>query len=252
MWHHQSILETACAGLMAAENDRTIGQSPYGTESLDEVELHKIMATSLERFGYGVLREQPYPAEWRSRRSGRGRRKPLPEGAERKRCDLVLTPRPGQKLTDELVDARESLARVGTLFEHTQPDAQASRADLGSEDAYWLEIKATGQFTYVDGVPGPNGSYASQLLRGVRTDLAKLRDDPSIFHAGVLLVLFCADEATARHDIHQVAARCIDRELLTTLPLVTGGSIPERINNRWLCLALFEPRRSAADDRFNT
>ncbi|MDP1663369.1 MAG: hypothetical protein Q8L55_15770 [Phycisphaerales bacterium] len=249
MWDTRAIVEAACKGLAAAERSRSVEQSPFGIESLSEAQLHPLIADALRAEGFGALREQPYPLEWVAKK---GRRKPgaLPDENERNRCDLVVTPRAGLRLADRLTEAKRHeavRAKVsGTLFER-HALAEAPRHDAtaaGVDEVFWLEIKTAGQFTYVDGVPGPF-AYGAPLVRGIGDDLKKLRDDPDVLHGGALMVLFCSGEDVAAHDIGEVASRCADKGLLSAVPAVGGFAIPDRIGNRWCGVGLFTPARGA-------
>ncbi len=249
VWDTRIIVEAVCRGLAAAERSRSVEQSPFGIESCSEAQLHPLIADALRAEGFGALREQPYPLE---RVAKKGRRKPggLPNESERNRCDLVVTPRAGLRLADRLSEAKEHeavKAKVsGTLFER-HALAEAPRHDAtaaGVDEVYWLEVKTAGQFAYVDGVPGPF-AYGSVLVRGVGADLKKLRDDPDVLHGGAMMVLFCAGEEVATHDIGEVASRCADKGLLLTVPAVSGFPLPDRIGNRWCGVGLFTPARGA-------
>ncbi|MBY0308480.1 MAG: hypothetical protein K2Q09_07035 [Phycisphaerales bacterium] len=247
MFDPRAIVEAVCKGLAAAERARAVEQSPFGIESFSEVRLQSVVADALRAEGYGALREQPYPGEWVQKK---GRRRALPDESERNRCDVVVTPRAGLRLADRLAEAKKhegvKKKMSGTLFE-SRALAEAPFHDdtaAGVDEVFWLEIKTAGQFTYVDGVPGPFG-YASTFLRGISTDLRKLRDDPDIVHAGAMMVLFCAGEHVARHDIGLIASRCADKGLLATLPAIGGVPIPDRIGNTWCSVGLFTPARGA-------
>jgi hypothetical protein len=247
VWDARAIVEAVCKGLAAAERSRAVEQSPFGIESLSEAQIHPLIADSLRAEGFGALREQPYPGEWVAKK---GRKRALPDESQRNRCDIVVTPRAGLRLADRLTEAKKHEAvkakMGGTLFE-SHALAEAPRHDgtaAGVDEVYWLELKTAGQFTYIDGVPGPFG-YGSSFVRGVGNDLKKLRDDPDILHGGAMMVLFCASEEVARHDINQVGARCADRGLLSTVPTIAGVPIPDRIGNRWCGVGLFTPARGA-------
>lgn len=247
MWDARVIVEAVCRGLAGAERSRGVEQSPFGIESLAESEVHPLIADGLRAEGFGALREQPYPGEWVSKK---GRRRALPDESQRNRCDIVITPRAGLRLADRLSEAKKHEAvkakMSGTLFE-TQALAEAPRHDstaAGVDEVFWLELKTAGQFTYIDGVPGPFG-YGSVFVRGITADLKKLRDDPEVLHGGAMMVLFCADEEVARHDITLVGTRCADRGLLATVPTIGGVPIPDRIGNRWCGVGLFTPARGA-------
>jgi hypothetical protein len=297
MWRGEDIVTIASAALRGEEARRVVEQAVHGVESLEEVQMHPILARGLEGEGLGVLREQPYPGEWQTRR---GRRKVLPEQSERKRCDLVLTPTPGQVLADRLLEARsqETVLREasGTLFAEdaqrrvaeglieelprrgrkgagrgaaraasrtTVPGASstpgavgevevlvdvatgevlapgASRVEAG--DTYWLEVKVVGQFVYSAGVPGPNAQYASELVRGARADLKKLRADPAIARGGLLLVHLTRDEMTAVHDELTLWHRLLDRGVSVRSPIAERFAIADRIGNGLCSVVLLEP-----------
>jgi len=242
MWDGQEIIATAAGALRGREAALREEQAFAGLDALEEVSLHPVLARGFEVAGWGVVREQGYPGRWRGRR---GRRRVLPEDPERDRCDLVLLPRAGQRLADPLRTARaveaDRAAREGTLFAGTdlaQPGGDGGA--VAPADAYWLEVKVVGQHAYVAGVPGPNGAYASQLLRGPVGDLKKLAGDGEIVRGGVLVVLFAADEATARHDLGVLGHRCLDRGVAMRSPLVEGFAIVDRVGNGWCALWLAE------------
>lgn len=252
MWNAQALVEIAC-GVVAAEERRLCDeQAVHGVESFEEVALQGVLAAGFAAAGFGVLREWPYPSQWRSRK---GRRRALPEPGERQRCDLVLLPAAGQRLIDPMQGAleeeRRQAAAKGTLFEATQSagegaggaPAAASKGVTPSE-AYWLECKVVGQFCYSAGVPGPNTSYASELTRSVAMDLRKLRDDPEA-NGGVLLVLYTAREDVARADLGVVMHRMMDRGLHFRSPVTAGATLTERIGNAHCLCAIIEPGREA-------
>ncbi len=280
MWRHDDLLDALARGITDAEAALAREQAPYGLDALDEVELHPVLAAALAGCeaepGVGVIREQPYPHEWvgkpssgkrlrRKRRKGAGAEAApaledeesdsplLPEHRDRQRCDLVLTPEPGQTLADPLLTARraEAIRRegAGSLF---ATDAEAAAAAAAAceppagavhpEDAFWLEVKTLGQFTYCDGVPGPNTKYGTELTRAIRTDAAKLAEDGMIFHAAVLIVLFAATPEIARHDIAAAIHRCLDRDIRIASPLFRTVPIAERIGNAICELALIPVR----------
>lgn len=242
MWDGQEIIAAAAGALREREAALREEQAFAGLDALEEVALHPLLARGFETAGWGVVRERGYPGRWRGRH---GRRRALPEDPERDRCDLVLLPRAGQRLADPLRAARaeeaDLAAREGTLF--ARAELAAPEGDGGAVapgDAYWLEVKVVGQHAYVAGVPGPNGAYASQLLRGPVGDLRKLAGDGEIVRGGALLVLFAADEATARHDLGVLGHRCLDRGVAMRSPLVEGFAIADRVGNGWCAVWLAE------------
>ena len=251
MWSSTHILSLCREALQQEEDRRIAEQAVYGLESLDEVDLHPILAAGLAAAGFGVLREQLYPAEWRRKK---GRYNDLPEDSQRQRCDLVLTPRPSQALTDPLQHQRslerDRAALCGTLFEQLGESAAESPAApdnsaIHPADCFWLEVKLVAQFAYAAGVPGPNRTYTSQLIRGISSDLRKLRDDPAITHGAALLVLLTADRAVAEADIPTLVHRLIDKGIGVRSPIIDGFRVPDRIGNARCSSVLLEPITSA-------
>lgn len=256
MWNLDDILSSLVAALRDEHARLTHEQAVHNIDALDEVALHPILAAGLSREGWGVLREQPYPAEWRAKPGRRSRA--LPDESQRMRCDLVLTAKPGQSLADPLCDQRAMLEDLKqaerTLFAPIA-EARAARAVNGAlgagrtaaalraippDEACWLELKVVGQFAPIAGVPGPNPQYGSALVSAVMADLRKLAADPAIIRGALALVLFTRDEATARHDLRVVSEKCIARGALSSLPRVMGTPILDRIGNAHCTVAMFE------------
>ncbi len=198
----------AVEGALRAEAERLdLEQAVRGIDGLDELTLHPILGRALREAGFGVAAEQRYPARQRRRRASEG-----------ERCDLVLTPE-GRALA---VYKREP-----TLFEPA--DA------VPSTEAFWLEVKVVNQFT----AEGPNGSYSSDLLSGVRADVTKLSGDPGIARAGLLLVLFCSDATVARHDLALWLERCVELGLPVGSPAVASFGIADRLGNGCCAIAVY-------------
>jgi hypothetical protein len=287
------ILALACHALRVEHDRLCEEQAVHNLDVLDEVSLHPILASGFASAGLGVLRERPYPAEWRKRQ---GRRRVLPENSERQRCDLVLLERPDLVLGDTLSEQREALEdrrlAAGTLFEPIAGRPPSAKAKTGNkrgaragkrmaeaeaqggaaggpgmgepdetgvtptpapqvataEDAFWLEVKLVGQFCHTDGVPGPNGQYGSELTRAITQDVRKLAADPEVLHAGLLLVLLTDSEGTARHDLVVATERALARRAPVRLPMLEGFDIGDRIGNRRVTLAMFEPSRFGGED----
>jgi hypothetical protein len=244
LWQLDEIVDAAAAGLRRHAQRLRREQAVYGLDALSEVELHPILEEGLADAGLGVLRETPYPSQWRRKVDARG---PIPLARDRERCDLVLTPRPGQRLRDSLWAARQVEAAQreaeGTLFAPAPAIASAGVPDIPDEDGlspdevYWLEVKAVGQHTLTNGIMSANSSYSSELLGGPVRDLQKLSRDGSIMHAGLLLVHFAQDEATATHDLGVFRRRCIERVPALAEPSVRAFPIDDRIGNR-LCAVM--------------
>lgn len=279
MWLPDDILDAIAAALAQREAELRDEHAVHGLDALAELEFQALLASALGTLPHGVLREQPYPHEWRRkhRRGGTpagsessasqqhaaaddpdlilAQADPitgeLPDPRDRMRCDLVLTPSPGLKLGDPLALVKSARTRrkqaAGTLFaaiEAAEPPPAAPTDTCPPEDAYWLEVKLIGQFTYSAGIAGPNATYASELLRGPAADLKKLSADGRIVHAASLILLFTHDRATAEHDLAQTMHRCLDRNLPIGSPISRSIPIADRIGNQVLTLCLV-PLRAA-------
>lgn len=106
---------------------------------------------------------------------------------------------------------------------------------VDAEHAYWLEIKSVAQFE----TTGPFPRYSTELFSTVTQDIKKLWTDGAICFAGLLLVLFTADQATAQHDLDTWHARCLDRGQPVAIPAIRGFPITDRIGNAYCAVALF-------------
>ena len=220
----------------------------YGLDALDETEVHPVLARAFEEAGFGVMREQAYPTQWKRKRRA-GDQLPLPR--DRERCDLVLTPRPGQRLRDSLAAAKTAKRTrdevAGTLFEAmggAGGEVLSARDEVAPDDAYWLELKVVAQYSVESGVPGPNRVYASQITRFAAGDIGKLSCDRTIVHGGLALVLFTADRRTAVHDAGVMVERLVERGLRVGEPTSRSTPIVERIGNA-VCTVVLIPLRPA-------
>lgn len=224
-WSHDEVARIALQTLVEHENLLGLEHAVAGLDALIEVEFHPMLAHGFAGAGLGVWREVPYPGDVqrRLRRSSR------------ERCDIVLTESPELPLRDPVVKLREKDAAAGTLFEaHPPPEPKG----VSPEEAYWLEVKCVGQFTYTDGVPGPNQAYASELTGGLTTDLRKLAREGQIVYGALLLILFTLDEATGRHDLGTALHRCLDRGAELRSPVTHVAPLADRIGNRAMTVAL--------------
>jgi len=213
-WSTADLADAIAAGLTqrAARDDRE--QVVYGFDHLDELGLHPLIQQALRDAGYGVWPEQQYPSDWsRSKRS------------EGKRCDIAISPDP------EAAGLREPSVK-NTLFDTPNK--------IDPEQAYWLEIKTVAQFE----TSGPFRRYTSELLSPVAQDIKKLWSDTRIFHAGLLLVLFTADQLTGEHDLGVWHERCLSRGYPVSPPSTRGFKITDRIGNGYCSVAVFGVRGS--------
>lgn len=227
------IVEEVARGLELAESRLMLEQAVRGLDMLDELRLHAVIAESLSACGWGVLREVPYPTP-PSRRARR---------AERDRCDIVLTPRAGQRLRDSVELAREEDERNATLFAGVASDAsgpaQLKDAAIDPRDAVWIEVKTTGQFTCRSGIGGPNQTYARDLVGGPSLDVRKLGSDPAIVHGIAIVAMFAADVRVARHDLTAAAHRMLSAGTPLASHAVCAFPIVDRIGNSTCVVAGF-------------
>ena len=207
MWSVADIADAVEAGLVGEAERLDAEHAVSGLDALEEVDLHPLLAAALTRAGYGVHREQRYPAHRkRSKRS------------EGERCDFVLTPN-GRALG--------APDQAPTLFD--PPDAVAL------EDAFWLEVKVVAQFTR----EGPNHNYTSQFLAPAQKDIRKLFKDPHTHHGGLLIVLFSQDERVAEHDLAAWLSRGLAHDLPVGSPSLREFAITDRLGNALCALALY-------------
>lgn len=192
-WNTAEIHDACVAALHGRAAALDAEQAVRRLDAFDEVALHPVLADGLAERGFVVVREARYPLE-----EGHDARRA--KHSDRDRCDLVLLP-PGCTALRDSVRAARALARAeGTLF-FDVVHAEARRAeDAEPEAAYWLEVKVVAQHHIVDGWLTPNAGYGSLLRAAVRDDLRKLASAPGVRRGALLLIVFAADERTARHD----------------------------------------------------
>jgi hypothetical protein len=250
MWDLAGILEAIRTAIAEREDALRLEQAPHGLDSWPELAFHPLIAAAARSRGLGVFAEVPYPPTAPQQAT------PALLRRDRLRCDLVLTPAPDLPPLDAAGEARRLREAQATLFA-ARARAEAPRGSP-PEECLWLEVKVTGQFTYVDKVPRPNRAYTSELLATAAIDIPKLAGSPQIRRGGggggggggaLLVILFTDTRATAEHDLAQLARRAVERGLPIGLPLVKGegegdGSggvrIVDRVGNGWCQLALIE------------
>lgn len=255
MWRTDLLLDSIQTALAEREASLQSEHAVYGLDALSETRLHPILAGALAAAGWGVLREQPYPHEWRGRPVSTAASSPdpdLPLPRDRHRCDLVLTPSADQFLFDPLktertlrLHRREAQA---TLFEAVAEQdaptiARVAESGVPPEDVFWLEVKVISQHTASGGAPGPNGAYSSQLSRSA-SDLEKLDQDQRIQHCGLCLLLFTASESIASRDLHTLAHRCLDCGMPLSAVESRSIAIQDRMGNHSLTIGLLSLRKN--------
>jgi hypothetical protein len=232
VWDPERLLEITIESLAAWDRCASDEQAVYGLDSLDELGLHPVLAQGFEAAGYGVYRERVYPGEVERRHKGNARA----------RCDIVLTRDPSAPLLDPVQELLTLDAASGTLFEPIAESMGAGEHVTEVGDAFWLEIKAVGQFGIGMGVPGPNGSYASLLVTGPAGDVLKIASEPMINAGAALVILFAQDERTARHDLTRMCHTLIDHDLPIGDPRIGVAPISERVGHSVVAAGLVPVR----------
>ncbi|HHN77393.1 MAG TPA: hypothetical protein ENK11_01785 [Phycisphaerales bacterium] len=232
-----AIAAVLCRALAAHDRELAREQAVRGIDALKETEIHALIASGLNAEGLGVLREVPYPNDTARTEN------------DRDRCDLVLTPSPGDRLADPVHAARRIRAAESTLFAPLAAgiEARAAQGEIDPADALWLEIKAIAQHAYRRGVPAPNRQYSSELVDGPAGDIAKLDCDGIIRHAASVVVLFTESEQIAVHDIDAMAHRLIDRDLPVGVPAVESHPMTDRAGNAAVTVAVLRVRCGHGD-----
>lgn len=237
VWSIDELADTAAAGIADANLALRDEDAVRGLDHLDELEIHTVLEAAFLHADLGVLREHPFP----STRLHKPKRRP--KASERERCDLVLLPEPDLTLADPETQLSEREDAEATLF---APAAEqlVTPADLDPADAFWLEIKTTGQFVARDDVPQPNSRYTTELVRAPAADIRKLAREPLAVQAAAAVVLFAGDEATARHDLGIAVHRWLDDDLPIRSPAIRVTPIDERIGNSVAAVCLVPIRQS--------
>ena len=236
-WDLDAITEALAAGLRRAETDLAEEHAVHGLDALDEVSLHPILASVLAASDLAVFRETPYPGQ-----PGR-----LPKETERMRCDLVAAPRDSIGIADKVLQGKEMRGVSETLFaDLAEQLAAPPEGETLPEDALRMEIKSVGQYSYVDGVAGPNRSYASQFNR-CRHDLKKLGLAKCVEHAALVLVLFHERPEIAEHDLMAFVHKCLDHHLPAAGLTTASLPIADRIGNTVCTVGLVRVRARGGD-----
>ena len=227
-WSGRELVEIAAQTLRERDAALRAEQAVFGLDSLDEVGLHPILAEGYRGHGLGVYTERVYAGAVENR----------PIRRERERCDLVLTRDPSARLIDPVAELVEIDRASGTLFESMAESMEPEGAVVEAGEAYWLEVKAVAQVAYVAGTPGPNASYASQLIGGPGADVVKLAREPTIEHGGAMVVLFAHDAETAEHDLGLMFHKLLDKGLPISVSVWETIEIEDRAGNGACAVAL--------------
>ncbi|MDQ7013551.1 MAG: hypothetical protein Q9O74_06590 [Planctomycetota bacterium] len=232
LWDQDTIAEALAAGLRHAEADLAAEQAVHGLDALDELGLHPILAAGLTGADLAVFREVPYP----------GQPKALPKESQRLRCDLVAAPQGSTGIADKVHQGKDIRRATGTLFADVAEQLAAPpTGHAAPEDALWLEVKAIGQYSTVDGFVGPNRSYTSQF-NACRNDIRKLGKARSIEQAALVLVTFHEQPEIATHDLAAFVHNCLDRHLPVGGLVTASLPISDRIGNSVCTVGLVRVR----------
>jgi len=207
MWVPQDMLHAVKVGLTEKAGIYDTEQAVRGLDALDEISIHPIIQKAFRAPGYGVFPEERFPSDRLKKNRSEG-----------KRCDIVLTPNNKPLASPD---------RENTLFD--PPNT------VNLEDAYWLEVKTTSQFT-TNGEP--NRRYSAELMAPVRNDVHKLAKDPKVSHAGILLIVYVAETAIFEHDLTIWQQSCIERGYPIGTPLRTKFTISDRIGHQYAAISL--------------
>lgn len=233
-WSYHDLAAAFADRLRRREVDLCAEQAVHGLDSLPELALHPVLAEGAEGAGMAVFRETPYP----------GQPQTLPRESERERCDLVIAPGGALAIADSIRKRKERGRADGTLFATVaEREDRPAPGEVLPTDALWIEVKTIGQFTYVDGLAGPNRTYASQF-GACLADVHKLARARDLANAGLLIVHFSEHAAVAVHDLTAFVHRCLDRDLPATDLYREHVEIADRIGNR-LCTVGLVPVRCA-------
>ncbi len=204
------VVDAFAAGLAEENAALDNEQAVRGLDHLKEIELHALLAASLEARGFFVAREQRYPSAREKKQKTSGRR-----------CDLVVT------------------RDAPLLLEDAQPGLRAASeaapwtSAATTQDALWIEVKLLKQHT----TSGPNHGWEASLLSPPTEDIAKLSSDPGIVAAALLLLLFTTGVDVAEHDANTWRDHVLQKGLVLRAPTFRHLAIKARLGNTTLTLA---------------
>ncbi len=227
-WSGRELVEIAAQTLRDRDRALREEQGVFGLDSLDEVGLHPVLGEGFRLAGLGVYSERVYAGVIEDRLIRR----------DRERCDLVLARDPDARLIDPVAELVEIDRASGTLFEPVAESMAPEGAVVEAGEAYWLEVKAVSQVSYVSGTPRPNSAYASQLVGGPAADIVKLAREPTIEHGGAMMILFAQDIETGEHDIGVMFHRLLDQDLPVSESVWETFEIEDRAGNGACVVAL--------------
>ena len=89
------------------------------------------------------------------------------------------------------------------------PDLQLLSQLDADKVGYWLEMERVAQFLE----SGPNWLYQRTLLETLPQDVFKLADDPTVFYAGLLVILFTSSASIGNRDLHLWKQRAMNGDV---------------------------------------
>ncbi|MFK7758460.1 MAG: hypothetical protein AB8C13_00775 [Phycisphaerales bacterium] len=226
----EHIITSAINALHARASDLDLEQAVRGIDSLNETQIHEIIAQGLLSAGLGVFREAYYPSDGDA----------YTGSTRRQRCDIALTNTPDIKLIDPIDELKQEAQAADTLFAGMVQAAHDTHTTATPENAHWIEIKATSLYAYRDGIPGPNPSYGNDITNGLQTDLCKISSDPLIWHGSSMLILFTDSEDSARRDLQNASQVCLDNDIPVRTPLIECAPITDRAGNACVGIGLYQ------------
>jgi hypothetical protein len=129
--------------------------------------------------------------------------------------------------------------RCDLLLFRDQADLELLSQIDADKIGYWLEIKRVAQFLEY----GPNWHYERTLLETLPQDVHKLANDPKIFYAGLLVILFTSNASIGNRDLQTWKCHAMSRGCPVGIPRICNFSITNRIGNEHVFVALFPVRR---------
>jgi len=205
-WDLSRVVDHLHDALFSREKDLLLEQAVYGIDSLDELQLHELLAAHLSKH-MCVSRESYYPSSAGNKRT------------HRMRCDLALTPL-GRPLTLDYEPAG--------LFDPVNP--------AGPADALWVEVKVARQFR----APGErHAGYGQQWRTSVVNDIKKIEGEPMIHEAALLLIVFTEADWVIEKDLDLLEDVLVQKEVLAGSRQVRHVKISDRIGHTRASVALW-------------
>jgi hypothetical protein len=141
---------------------------------------------------------------------------------------------PAARITEQLNHGK----RCDLLLFQDSADLELLSQLDADKIGYW-EIKRVAQFLE----SGPNWHYERTLLELLPQDVYKLANDPRIFYAGLLVILFAGIASIGNRDLHTWKYHAMSQGCPIGIPRICDFSSTNRIGNEHAFVALFPIRR---------